>query len=93
MNKYICIALLGSSLLAGCASPGPGKSECDSELSTAWKELDMAKAEGMAGGVSYSQALVFLSAAKADQSMSSYGGCSDSAKKARFYIRESRAGR
>jgi hypothetical protein len=53
----------------------------------------MAKAEGLAGGVSYSQALVFLSAAKADQAMSSYGGCADSAAKARFYIRESRAGR
>ena len=91
--KNFAVVLLGSILLAGCASSGPGKAECDSQLSTAWKELDMAKAEGMAGGVSYSQALVFLTAAKADQSMSSYGGCADSAEKARFYIRESRAGR
>lgn len=80
-------------VLAGCASNGPGKGECDSLLGTAWKELDVAKAEGMAGGVSYSQALVFLAAAKADQAMASYGGCADSAAKARFYIRESRAGR
>ena len=92
MNN-LAVLLLGSALLAGCASSGPSKGECDSLLSTAWKELDIAKAEGMAGGVSYSQALVFLSAAKADQSMASYGGCADSARKARFYISESRAGR
>jgi len=91
--KNLAVLMLVSAVLAGCASSGPGKAECDSLLSTAWKELDIAKAEGMAGGVSYSQALVFLSAAKADQSMSSYGGCADSAKKARFYISESRAGR
>ena len=91
--KSFFILALSAAMLAGCASPGPGKSECDSQLSTAWKELDMAKAEGMAGGVSYSQAVVFLTAAKADQSMSSYGGCTDSARKARFYITESRAGR
>lgn len=91
--KRIFVLLVSAALLAGCASNGPGKSQCDSQLSTAWKELDMAKAEGMAGGVSYSQAVVFLTAAKADQAMSSYGGCADSAEKARFYIRESRAGR
>lgn len=93
MNKAIILTLGSLLVLGGCASSGSGKSACDSELSTAWQELDVAKAEGMAGGVSYSQALVFLTAAKADQSMSSYGGCLDSAKKARFYIRESRAGR
>lgn len=92
MNLLFAL-LMSSLLLAGCASNGPGKAQCDSQLSTAWKELDVAKAEGLAGGVSYSQALVFLSAAKADQAMSSYGGCADSAAKARFYIRESRAGR
>ena len=91
--KNLGILLLGSLILAGCASPGPGKADCDSQVSTAWQALDMAKAEGMAGGVSYSQAVVFLTAAKADKSMSSYGGCTDSAKKARFYISESRAGR
>ena len=91
--KNLALLVLGSAVLAGCASAGPGKGECDSQLSTAWKELDIAKAEGMAGGVSYSQALVFLSAAKADQAMASYGGCADSVKKARFYISESRAGR
>ncbi len=91
--KNVLVIALGGLLLAGCASNGAGKSACDSQLSTAWNELDMAKAEGMAGGVSYSQALVFLTAAKADQTMESYGGCLDSAKKARFYISESRAGR
>lgn len=64
--KKFAVVLLGTVLLAGCASSGPGQGECDSLLSTAWKELDLAKTEGMAGGVSYSQALVFLTAAKAD---------------------------
>lgn len=89
-----CLTLLMCSLLlAACASQGPGKSQCESALSTAWKELDMAKAEGLAGGVSYSQALALLTAAKTDQALSSYQSCVTWTEKARFYIRESRAGR
>lgn len=91
--KSLVALLVSSLLLAGCASSGPGKSQCDSALSTAWSELDMAKAEGLAGGVSYSQAVVLLTAAKTDQALSSYQSCVTWTEKARFYIRESRAGR
>lgn len=59
----------------------------------AWKELDLAKAEGFAGTVSYSKALTLLTGAKTQQQFEAYEGCTSKAEKARFYIRESRAGR
>lgn len=57
------------------------------------KELDLAKAEGFAGTVSYSKALPLLTGAKTQQQFEAYEGCTSKAEKARFYIRESRAGR
>ena len=57
------------------------------------KELDLAKAEGFAGAVSYSKALSLLTGAKTQQRFEGYESCTRKAEKARFYIRESRAGR
>ena len=56
-------------------------------------ELDLAKAEGLAGTVSYSKALSLLTGAKTQQQFEAYEGCTSKAERARFYIRESRAGR
>ena len=80
-------------LLAGCSGTTVNRDSCASELNAAWHELDLAKAEGFAGTVSYSKALTLITAAKTEQQVESYGGCLDKATKARFYIKESRAGR
>ncbi len=63
------------------------------QLDAAWHELDLAKAEGFAGTVSYSKALSLLTGAKTQQQFEAFEGCTQKAEKARFYIRESRAGR
>jgi hypothetical protein len=68
------------------------RDSCGSNLDAAWHELDLAKAEGFAGTVSYSKALSLLTAAKTQQQFEGEG-CTKKAEKARFYIRESRAGR
>lgn len=84
---------LAAVILAGCAAKTNYRSSCASELDAAWKELDIAKAEGFAGTVSYSKAFALITGAKTQQQFEGYKGCTSKAQKARFYIRESRAGR
>ncbi|PJI47737.1 MAG: hypothetical protein CTR55_18780 [Pseudomonas sp.] len=79
--------------VAGCSGKTVNRDSCASQLDAAWHELDLAKAEGFAGTVSYSKALGLLTAAKTQQQVEAYTGCSDKASRARFYIQESRAGR
>lgn len=79
--------------VAGCSGKTVNRDSCASQLDAAWHELDLAKAEGFAGTVSYSKALGLLTAAKTQQQVEAYTGCSDKANRARFYIKESRAGR
>lgn len=85
--------LLPIALLAGCAATTSYREGCATQLDAAWEELDLAKAEGFAGTVSYSKALSLMTGAKTQQQFEAYRGCTDKAEKARFYIRESRAGR
>lgn len=87
------MALLLAGILVGCAGKTHNRSACASELDAAWKELSLAEAEGFAGTVSYSKALSLITGAKTQQQFEGYNGCLRKAKKARFYIRESRAGR
>ncbi len=93
MKRMILTALLVAGLLAGCAGKTHNRSACASELDAAWKELSLAEAEGFAGTVSYSKALTLITGAKTQQQFEGYNGCLRKAKKARFYISESRAGR
>lgn len=92
MKAWISLPLIAL-LLVGCAGKTAYRSSCASELDAAWKELDLAKAEGFSGTVSYSKALSLLTAAKTQQQFEGFEGCTRKAEKARFYIRESRAGR
>lgn len=92
MKVWISLPLIAL-LLVGCAGKTAYRADCATELEAAWKELDLAKAEGFSGAVSYSKALSLLTAAKTEQQFESFEGCTDKAQKARFYIRESRAGR
>jgi len=92
MKAWISLPLIAL-LLAGCAGKTAYRDSCANQLDSAWKELDLAKAEGFAGTVSYSKALSLLTGAKTQQQFEAFEGCSKKAEKARFYIRESRAGR
>lgn len=93
MKAWICLPLIAL-VLAGCAGKTAYRDSCASQLDSAWKELDLAKAEGFAGTVSYSKALsLLLTGAKTQQQFEAFEGCANKAEKARFYIRESRAGR
>ncbi|WP_407316141.1 hypothetical protein [Pseudomonas sp. nanlin1] len=93
MKAWICVPLLAVALLTGCAGKTAYRETCATQLDAAWSELDLAKAEGLAGTVSYSKALSLLTGAKTQQQFEVYDGCMHKAEKARFYIRESRAGR
>lgn len=87
------VLLLSIGLLAGCAAKSQNRAACASQLDAAWNELSLAEAEGFAGTVSYSKALTLITGAKTQQQFEGYTGCKRKAQKARFYIRESRAGR
>jgi hypothetical protein len=80
-------------LLGGCAIFQSERERCADRLDTAWKELDISKTEGFAALVSYGRAAALLAEAKIDQTQERFAGCIASADKARFYIKESRAGR
>ena len=92
MKAWICLPLFAL-VLTGCAAKTGYRDTCATQLDAAWHELDLAKAEGFAGTVSYSKALSLLTGAKTEQQFEGFEGCSDKAEKARFYIKESRAGR
>lgn len=92
MNKMIALTLLAL-VISGCAGKTSYRTSCGNHLDAAWRELDIAKAEGFAGTVSYSKALSLLTGAKTQQQFEAFEGCTSKAEKARFYIRESRAGR
>ena len=92
MKAWILLPMIAL-VLAGCAGKTAYRDSCANQLNEAWVELDLAKAEGFAGTVSYSKALSLLTAAKTQQQFESYEGCTSKSERARFYIRESRAGR
>jgi hypothetical protein len=92
MKHWICLPVLALAL-SGCAGKTVYRDTCANQLDAAWKELSIAEAEGFAGTVSYSKALSLLTAAKTQQQFEAYEGCTSKAERARFYIRESRAGR
>ena len=92
MKALICMSMIVLAL-TGCAGKTAYRDSCASQLDAAWRELDLAKAEGFAGTVSYSKALSLLTGAKTQQQFEAFKGCAQKAEKARFYIRESRAGR
>ncbi|MBD9484174.1 hypothetical protein IB229_14410 [Pseudomonas sp. PDM14] len=91
--KRISMLLVLGLALTGCAAKTAYRDSCGNQLDAAWRELDIAKAEGFAGTVSYSKALSLLTGAKTQQQFEAFEGCTSKAEKARFYIRESRAGR
>ena len=53
MKAWICLPLIALTL-AGCAGKTAYRDSCATQIDAAWHELDLAKAEGFAGTVSYS---------------------------------------
>lgn len=92
MKNMICLSLIALAL-TGCAAKTAYRDSCASQLNAAWEEQSLAEAEGFAGTVSYSNAMALITGAKTQQQFEAYSGCVEKAKKARFYLRESRAGR
>ena len=95
MKTPVLIAVFGAGILLTACSGIPKESRvnCDNTLDTAWQELDIAKAEGFAGTVSYTKALSLITSAKTMQTVEKFEACTRQANKARFYIAESRVGR
>jgi hypothetical protein len=91
MRVLLALALVAA--LSGCGTTVEGRGRCASLLDAAWNDLDLAKAQGFAGTVSYGKALGLLTRAKANQAVEDYAECADTAQRARFYIAESRKGR
>ena len=86
--------VLCSLLISACSAiPSPYRETCKKEVNSAWRELDIAKAEGFAGGVSYTKALGLITTARTMQTVENFDGCIKNSQKARFYIQESRSGR
>lgn len=92
-SSLTCLTLIViTSTLTACAGKTQYRSACDKEVDAAWSELSIAKAEGFSGTVSYTKAFSLITAARAKQTVENFDGCYNSAKDARFYIRESRKG-
>lgn len=92
-RKSFCI-LACTLFVTGCAGgPTAYRASCADELDAAWNELSIAKAAGFAGTVSYAKALSLITTARTQQTAENFDGCYKNAKKARFYINESKAGR
>jgi len=91
MRFLVALALFAA--VTGCATTTQGRERCGLLLDSAWKELDLAKAQGFSGTVSYSKAAGLLTRAKANEMVEDYAECIDTAERARFFIAESRQGR
>lgn len=92
-SSLTCLSLIVTiSALTACAGKTQFRSACDKEVDAAWSELSIAKAEGFSGTVSYTKAFTLITTARAKQTVENFDGCYNSAKDARFYIRESRKG-
>ena len=79
--------------LSACAGRMNGRAQCDHLVDAAWKELDLAKAQGLDGTVSHTKAASLIAAAKGQQLIERFPSCINKAKRARVYIAQSRAGR
>jgi len=91
MRLILAIALVAA--VTGCATVTRDRQRCADIIDVAWKELDLAKAHGFSGTVSYGKAAALLARAKTNQLVEDFPECVDTAERARFYIAESRAGR
>lgn len=91
-SRTLAIALLSTSLIACGAVQTKYRDLCAAMLSQAWDELELAKAKGFAGTVSYTKASSILAGAKVMQTIEEFDDCVEQGDKALFYIQESKKG-
>lgn len=86
------LLLISILVASGCAgNPNSGiANQCRSGLSTAYKELDLAKVEGFGGTVDYTKAASLLGAAKIQEEFGKYPNCVNKVQRARQYIKRSK---
>lgn len=94
MPKITVLLSLMTLLISGCSAiPSSYRETCKTEVNAAWREMNIAKADGFAGTISYTKALGLITTARTMQTVENFDGCIKNAQKARFYTQESRAGR
>jgi hypothetical protein len=86
------VCLISALFLASCAGKTQFRTACSSELAAAKEESSISEAKGFGGTVSYAKAATLITTAMASQVAENYDACYNQAKKARFYIRESKKG-
>lgn len=94
-NSCRTAALVLSPLLVMACTGMPGgplAEECSNGLSTAYSELNSAKAEGLDGTVDWTKAAGLLTAAKVQYEFEHYPNCIDKVNRARVYIKRARGG-
>lgn len=81
-------------LLAACAANpnSAAAQQCSGDLSIAYSELDISKANGFDGTVSYVKAASLLTAAKVQEEFGRYPNCIEKVKRARAFIAKSKSG-
>ncbi|WP_163833679.1 hypothetical protein [Spartinivicinus ruber] len=93
LNKsVVAILLLLITLLAACSARHNYREQCAALVNTTWERMDIAKAEGFAGTLSYSKAVGLLSLAKTAQAVEKFHSCIKHANKALYYVEQSRQG-
>ena len=96
--KNRCWRLAGLSLslflLTACAgNPNSAAAQqCSDELSEAYSELDINRANGFDGTVNYAKAASLLTAAKVQEEFGHYPNCIEKVMRARAYIAKSKSG-
>ncbi len=93
-QKYSSIIFLVvlALLLASCAGTTPKPrlaNQCHQGLNAGFSELDLAKANGFSGSVSWAKAATLLSTAKIQQQFDKFPNCVNKIKRARYYIQVS----
>lgn len=91
-KMFFPVVCLSSMLLFACAGRTEYRSACASELAAAKSESSISEAKGFGGTVSYTKAAGLITTAMASQVAENYDACFRQAKKARFYINESKKG-
>ncbi|MDE1460850.1 hypothetical protein [Spartinivicinus poritis] len=91
-KSVVAIILLISVFLASCSARHNDRQQCASLVNTTWERMDIAKAEGFAGTLSYSKAVGLLSLAKTAQAVEKFQSCIKHANKALYYVDQSRQG-
>lgn len=91
-------AILGGALAALLTAACTGKldtaaaRQCSNDLAVAYKELDIAEAEGFSGTVDWAKAASLLAAARVQHEFEHYPNCIEKVQRARVYIKRSKSG-